>query len=116
MGIGGLQAAYQQKGEGGGGKGTFGYHTWGWGSLGHHGYPGCAGQHQSIMWQGEGTMGWMVVPWGGWRSMGRVAAPCGGMGYHAWNWGILRGLVVTWVGVPWGMMGWVGVPWRGAET
>ena len=48
--------------------------------------------------------------------MGQVAAPCGGMGYHAWSWGILRGLVVTWVRVPWGMMGWVGVPWRGAET
>ena len=108
---------YQRKGRGGGGaKGTFGYHTLGWGSLAHHGYPGCSGQHQGIMWQGEGTMGWMVVPWGGWHSMGPVAAPCGGMGYHAWNWGILQGLVVTWVGVPWGMMGWVGVPWRRAET
>ena len=48
--------------------------------------------------------------------MGQVAAPCGGMGYHAWSSGILRGLVVTRVRVPWGMMGWVGVPWRGAET
>ena len=105
---------YQQRG--GGAEGTFGYHTWGWGSLGHHGYPGCAGQHQGIMWQREGTMGWMVVPPGGWRSMGRVAAPCGGMGYYAWSWGILRGLVVKWVGVPLGMMDWVGVPWRGAET